>query len=105
MVNQMECNPYLAIAPLREYCARNGIVVEAWFPLGGPAGEGLGPKPETDRIPLLQNETIVDVAKTRGWSPAQVVLRWELAVWCDPPTPSPSARSASARTTQLSILS
>ncbi len=79
MVNQMECNPYLAIFPLREYCAEHEIVVEAWFPLGGPAGEGLGPpRPQTDRVPLLQNDTIVDIAKSHDRSPAQVVLRWEL---------------------------
>ena len=78
MVNQLELNPYLAITPLRQYCAQHDIQVEAWFPLGGPAGEGLGPKPKTDQIPLLQNETIVDIAQARGRTPAQVVLRWAL---------------------------
>lgn len=79
MVNQLEFNPYLAISALREYCARNDILVEAWFPLGGPAGEGLGPmKPVTDRIPLLENPTIVEIAQAHGRTPAQVVLRWEL---------------------------
>jgi methylglyoxal/glyoxal reductase len=79
MVNQVEFNPYLAIAPLRRYCAERNIQVEAWFPLGGPAGEGLGKKmPQTDRIPLLQNGTVVDIAKATGLTPAQVVLRWEL---------------------------
>jgi len=78
MVNQVEFNPYLAVKPLREYCAREGIQVEAWFPLGGPAGEGLGPKVHTDRIPLLQNPTILDVAANRARTPAQIVLRWEL---------------------------
>jgi diketogulonate reductase-like aldo/keto reductase len=78
MVNQMECNPYLAILPLREYCARNNIQVEAWFPLGGPVGEGLGPKPMTARVRLVEHPAIVEVARERGCTPAQVVLRWEL---------------------------
>ena len=79
MVNQMEFNPYLAILPLREYCASNDIQVEAWFPLGGPAGEGLGPKrPDTDRVRPTEHPTIVDIARERGRTPAQVVLRWEL---------------------------
>ncbi|MBN1321011.1 MAG: aldo/keto reductase [Thermoleophilia bacterium] len=78
MVNQLEFNPYLSIRPLREYCAREGIQVEAWFPLGGPVGEGLGPKPKTDRVPLLENPTILDVAAAYARTPAQVVLRWEL---------------------------
>jgi methylglyoxal/glyoxal reductase len=79
MVNQMEFNPYLAIAPLRRYCAEQEIQVEGYFPLGGPAGEGLGAKrPDTGRVPLLQHQTIVDIAKARDRSPAQVALRWEL---------------------------
>lgn len=78
MVNQLEFNPYLAIRPLREYCAREGIQVEAWFPLGGPAGDGLGPKLKTNRVPLLEHPTILKIAAACGKTPAQVVLRWEL---------------------------
>lgn len=78
MVDQLECNPYLAISALRAYCHENDIQVEAWFPLGGPS-VGLGGKPlPHERVPLLQHETIVQIAEARGRTPAQIVLRWEL---------------------------
>jgi diketogulonate reductase-like aldo/keto reductase len=36
VVDQLECNPYLTIEPMRNYLKDVGIQMEAWFPLGGP---------------------------------------------------------------------
>lgn len=79
MVNQVQFNPYLAILPLREYCASNDIQVEAYFPLGGPIGEGLAPlKMNVSRPRLTEHQTIVEIAHAHGRTSAQVILRWEL---------------------------
>lgn len=71
MVNQLECNPYLTIEPLRSFCHENGIWPEAWFPLGGPLNGG----PPNN---LLADQTINSLSKKYGKTPAQVVLRWEI---------------------------
>ena len=50
-MNQVECHPYHAQRELREYCAREGIVLQAYSSLGGQdAGRGVlaplgGPRP------------------------------------------------------------
>lgn len=65
-VNQVELHPRLQRADLRAWHAEHGIVTEAWSPLA--QGE------------LLDDETIVAVAKAHGKTPAQVVLRWHLQI-------------------------
>ncbi len=63
-VNQVECHPFLSQAPLREYCHRRGVRLEAWAPLMRGAA--------------LQNPVVLDIASAHGRTPAQVVLRWSL---------------------------
>lgn len=75
-VNQLECNPYHSIVPLRAYCRDRGIRTEAWFPLGGPAVLPAG-EPAPGR-PLLLDERLGALARRYGKSPAQIVLRWEI---------------------------
>lgn len=64
-VNQVELHPQFPQAELRAYHAEHGIVTESW----GPIGQGKG---------LLQNDHIQAVARAKGRTPAQVVLRWHL---------------------------
>jgi 2,5-diketo-D-gluconate reductase A len=64
-VNQVELHPQFPQDELRAYHAEHGILTESW----GPIGQGKG---------LLENEHIQAVAKARGRTPAQVVLRWHL---------------------------
>ena len=64
-VNQVELHPQFPQAELRAYHAEHGILTEAW----GPIGQGKG---------LLESEHIQAVAKAKGRTPAQVVLRWHL---------------------------
>lgn len=64
-VNQIECHPYLTNTPLREYCAKLGIAIEAWSPLM-QGGE------------VLRNELIISLAAKYGKTPAQIVLRWDI---------------------------
>ncbi|MGC3965741.1 MAG: aldo/keto reductase [Rhodocyclaceae bacterium] len=63
-VNQIELHPYLQQRELRHFHARFGIVTEAWSPLG--QGQ------------VLQDATVVRIARKHGRSPAQVVIRWHL---------------------------
>jgi len=77
-VDQLECNPYLTIKPLREYLKSQGITTEAWFPLGGPSHEFLMPgTPLPKHGPLRDNAQIKALAEKYGRTTAQIVLRWE----------------------------
>ncbi|MBB4934998.1 diketogulonate reductase-like aldo/keto reductase [Lipingzhangella halophila] len=64
-VNQIELHPRLQQPTLREFHAANGIVTEAWSPLG----QGKG---------LLDDPTLTRVADRHGVSPAKVALRWSI---------------------------
>ncbi|WP_304401611.1 aldo/keto reductase [uncultured Alistipes sp.] len=65
---QNEIHPYYRDRAAREFLQRNGIVVEAWYPLGG--------RGYTDA--LLGDGTVSRIARRHGRSPAQIVLRWNL---------------------------
>ena len=64
-VNQVELHPEFAQQDLRDFHASQGILTQAW----GPLGQGKG---------LLKNPRIIEVAASKNRSPAQVVLRWHL---------------------------
>ncbi len=64
-VNQVQLNPWVSRVAEREYHAAHGIVTESW----GPIGKGGG---------LLGDSAIGDLARAKGRTPAQVVLRWHL---------------------------
>lgn len=75
MTNELECNAYLTIKPLRKYCEEKNIQVINWFPLGGPS-EPLVPYP-VDKFPILREEPVVnEIAAKYGKTAAQVLLRW-----------------------------
>ncbi|MEV0061628.1 aldo/keto reductase [Nocardia sp. NPDC050718] len=63
-VNQIELHPTLAQRELRQYDANHAIATEAWSPLGQGA--------------LLNDPTVVSIAKELDRTPAQVVIRWHL---------------------------
>ncbi len=73
VINQLECNPYLSIAPLRRYCLSEDIMPESWFPLGGPAVPLKGTAP--DKV-LLEDPVLTQLAEKYQKTPAQIVLRW-----------------------------
>lgn len=76
-VNQVELHPMFQQTALRSFHAQHGIVTEAWSPLG--------------RAKILEDETLVAVARKHGRTPAQVVLRWHLdnGIVAIPKTASP----------------
>lgn len=62
MVNQVECHPYLQQDELRAFCKEQDIAVTAWSPIG--------------KGRILNDETLVKLARKYGKTPAQIVLRW-----------------------------
>ncbi len=67
-INQIESHPRLTNCELIDLCKENDIAVQVWSPLGGgkTAAE------------LLANETLVNIGKKYGKTPAQVIIRWDL---------------------------
>lgn len=61
-VNQVELHVYLQQPELLEYCAKKGIVVEAYSPLAHSYG--------------IDNEVLARIGKKHGKSPAQIMIRW-----------------------------
>lgn len=77
-VDQLECNPYLTIKPLRDFLKRHEIIMEAWFPLGGPPHDQLMPGTPVPKYgPLRENEVIKSLAMKYNRTTAQIILRWE----------------------------
>ena len=65
-VNQIELHPYLPQHETRAACEQHGIAIESWSPIGGSRGN------------LLENESVVAIAKAHGKSPAQIIIRWHI---------------------------
>lgn len=61
-VDQIEYHPGLLQQDTVEFCCKNGILVEAWAPLG--------------RGSLLEDTTLSAIAKAHGKTVSQVILRW-----------------------------
>lgn len=66
-LNQVELHPQFPQAELRAYHESHGILTESW----GPLGQGRG---------LLDDPRVVDMARKKGRTPAQVVLRWHIQI-------------------------
>ncbi|KJV30408.1 aldo/keto reductase [Luteibacter yeojuensis] len=65
VVNQIELHPDFAQNDVVAADRKHDIITEAWSPLG-QGGD------------LLKNETLVQLGKKHGKTPAQVVLRWHV---------------------------
>ncbi|SEH02290.1 Aldo/keto reductase [Nonomuraea solani] len=64
-INQIELHPYFQQREMREFHEANGILTEAWSPLG----QGKG---------LLDDPALTVLSEKHGRTPAQIVLRWHL---------------------------
>ncbi|SEM37187.1 aldo/keto reductase [Nonomuraea pusilla] len=64
-INQIELHPYLQQREMRAFHEANGILTEAWSPLG----QGRG---------LLDDPALAVLAEKHCRTPAQIVLRWHL---------------------------
>ncbi len=64
VVNQVEFNPFTQQRELKKVMDENNIRLEAWYPLGHGNKD------------LLENETIVSLAKKYNKNVGQIILRW-----------------------------
>ncbi|MCF6469605.1 aldo/keto reductase [Nonomuraea sp. MG754425] len=64
-LNQIELHPYLQQREMRAFHEANGILTEAW----GPLGQGKG---------LLSDPALAVLSGKYGKTPAQIALRWQL---------------------------
>jgi diketogulonate reductase-like aldo/keto reductase len=72
-VLQIESNPYVQQAVMREHIKPYGTVLNAWFPLGGRIDER-----NNTQTRLFNEAVIVEIASAHRKSPAQVIIRWHL---------------------------
>lgn len=79
MTNELECNPYFTINPLRQYCNEKDIRVITWFPLGGPLNPPppIPPRPKDFKI-MLRDPVLETIAAKYGKTTAQISLRWAI---------------------------
>ncbi len=68
VLDQNEIHPYYQEKAVIEYLHGEGIVVEAWYPLGG---RGFNTE-------LMNEPVIEEIARAHGKSLVQTILRWDL---------------------------
>jgi len=74
-VNQVELHPYFAQPDLRAAHAEHGILTQAWSPIGGIT---FYPGWGEERVNVMQDPTLAEIAARYTRTPAQVMLRWHL---------------------------
>lgn len=73
-VNQIELHPYFQQKELQQTNRQQGIVTQAWAPIGGITFY----RSSAIAKSTLDDPTIIDIARQCGKSAAQVMLRWGL---------------------------
>jgi len=68
---QIECHPYLCQRELVDFATKHNIAVTAYSPLG--SGDAPAGKPR-----IIENETVVDIARKHNKTPAQVLIRFQI---------------------------
>lgn len=73
VMNQVELHPYLQQWETMKTLGENGILLTAYFPLGGAMNMA-----NTTEVPLIKDPRIVKIAEKHGKSAAQVLIRWAI---------------------------
>lgn len=76
-MNQIELHPYLQQTEMLEYCKEQNIHLTAFSPLG--SGDRIPSMKGPDEPSLLENKTIMRIAKKHNASPAQVIINWSVS--------------------------
>lgn len=74
-VNQVELHPYFPQPDVQVADAQNGILTQAWSPIGGIT---FYPGWGEDRRSVMDDASLAAIAAAHGKSAAQVMLRWHL---------------------------
>jgi len=64
---QVEEHPYYPQTELKEFLNQYGIVLQAWYPLGGKGNDS-----------VLSEKIFAELGEKYGKSPAQTILRWHI---------------------------
>ena len=64
---QVKCHPRFPQTELKEFLAKQGIVLQSWYPLSGRGNSS-----------LLNDATVTEIAAKHGKTPAQVLMRWQV---------------------------
>lgn len=75
-VNQIELHPFMQQQEMLDFCNDKNIVLTAYAPLGSTDRPPVFKAP--DEPSLLENPTILEIAKANGISSAQVLIRWAI---------------------------
>jgi len=75
-MNQVELHPYLQQKDLLIYCRQHNIHLTAYSPLGSLDRPSVMKKP--GELSLLDNPTVMRIAREHGYTPAQVLIRWSM---------------------------
>ncbi len=75
-VNQIELHPFLAQNDMLDFCNNEHIALTAYSPLGSTDRPAQFMDPNEPS--LLQNPVIAEIAKNRGYTTAQVLIRWAI---------------------------
>lgn len=74
-VNQIELHPYFTQSDVQKADAEHGILTQAWSPIGGITFyPGFG----DDRVSVMDDPLLRELAAAHGKTPAQIMLRWHL---------------------------
>jgi len=75
-LNQIELHPYFTQPDVQRADAEHGILDQAWSPIGGITFyPGWG---ADERVSVMEDVTIREIAEAHGKTPAQVMLRWHV---------------------------
>lgn len=74
-VNQIELHPYFTQPDVQKADAEHGILTQAWSPIGGITFyPGFG----DERVSVMNDPLLRELASAHGKTPAQIMLRWHL---------------------------
>ena len=73
-LNQVESHPFLVQADMEQFAEAEGIHLTAYAPLGAPdRSKKLPGEPDLLNAPVLR-----EMASQKGWTPAQLLIAWQL---------------------------
>lgn len=85
---QVELHPYLQQDDLRAYCQQHHIALIGYSPLGSKDSYSGSSYPADMGTTLLENPTVLQIARRHGKTPAQGLLRWSIQVGAIPKSAS-----------------